>query len=56
MVKLSHLETNPPKLERSYANMIPQKQLPLADVYKNCKHIFKEISLNICQLQKNTFL
>lgn len=38
MVKLSQ---KIPKPERSYANMIPQKQLSLADIYEDCKKIFE---------------
>ncbi len=41
MVKLKCQSTNPPKPERSYKNMIPQKQLSLADIYSDCKTFFE---------------
>ena len=42
MVKLKCQATNPPKPERSYKNMIPQKQLSLADIYSDCKTFFED--------------
>lgn len=40
MVKLKYQQTNLPKPERSYKNMIPYKQLSLTDIYSDCTTFF----------------
>lgn len=61
MVKLKCQATNPPKPERSYKNMIPQKQLSLADIYSECKTFFendkpKFLSLLETNINLNEFI
>ena len=54
MVKLKCQYTNPPKPERSYMNMIPHKQLSLADIYSDCKTFFESDKPKFLSLLENT--
>ena len=66
MVNLNCQETNPPKPERSYIYMIPQKQLSLAEIYSDCKSYFEndkphflsllETTINLDELIPSSFI
>lgn len=54
MVKLNCRKTNPPKPERSYVLMIPQKQLSLAEIYSDCKSYFETDKPHFLSLLEST--
>ena len=54
MVKLKYQQTNLPKPERSYINMIPYKQLSLTDIYSDCTTFFDSDKPKFLSLLEDT--